>query len=227
MKKVVPVYLEIAPKRTFAGAVDWPGWARHGRTEDEALASLLESAPRYARALKGSRLGFKAPVAPAQLEVVERLAGNATTEFGAPAVAPSCDAERACDAATLKRFETILHCCWRAFEAAVAAAEGVELAKGPRGGGRTLEQIVAHVVEADAAYLAALGWKAPKGGEPAARLAATREAIVAALRASAGGEIPEAGPRGGRRWTARYGARRIAWHVVAHAWEVERRAGRD
>ena len=221
------VYLETAPKRTFACAVDWPGWARHGRTEEEALASLLEYGSRYARVVEGVRLGFTAPVAPAQLAVVERLTGNATTEFGAPGVAPSFDAERACDAATLERLEAILRCGWRAFDAAVAAADRVELAKGPRGGGRTLEQIVAHVVEADAAYLAALGWKAPKGGEPAARLAATREAIVAALRASAGGEIPEAGPRGGRRWTARYGARRIAWHVVAHAWEVERRAGRD
>lgn len=223
---MIPVYLEVAPKHTFACAMDWPGWARHGRTEDEALASLLEYGPRYAGIVKGARLGFAAPVAPAQLAVVERLAGNATTEFGAPAVAPSFDAERTCDAATLVRFEAILRCAWRAFDAAVAAADGVELAKGPRGGGRTLEQIVAHVVEADASYLGALGWKAPKDGEPAARLIATREAIVAALQASAGGEIPETGPRGGRRWTARYGVRRIAWHVVAHAWEVERRVGR-
>lgn len=222
--KAFPVYLEIAPKRTFACAVDWPGWARHGRTEDEALASLLEYGPRYALALKGSRLGFQAPVAPAQLAVVERLAGNATTEFGAPAVAPSFDAERLCDAATLKRFETILRCGWRAFDAAVAAADGVELAKGPRGGGRTLAQVIAHAVEADAAYLTALGWTAPRDGGPEARLPATREAIIAALRASAAGEISEAGPRGGRRWTARYGARRIAWHVLAHAWEIERRA---
>lgn len=221
--RVFPVYLEIAPKRTFACAVDWPGWARHGRTEEEALASLLEYGPRYALALKGSRLGFATPVAPAQLAVVERLAGNATTEFGAPAVAPSFDEDRACDAATLKRFETILRCCWRAFDAAVAAAEGIELAKGPRGGGRSVEQIVAHVVEADGNYLGALGWKAPKDGEPAA----TREAILAALRASAAGEILETGPRGRRHWTARYGARRIAWHLLAHAWEIGRRMARD
>lgn len=225
MKQMVtPVYVEAAPKRTFACAVDWPGWARHGRTEDEALASLLAHGPRYARALKGARLGFTAPLAPAQLEVVERLEGNATTEFGAPAMAPSFDDERLCDAGTLKRFEAILRCCWRAFDAAVAAAEGVELAKGPRGGGRELSQIVAHVVEADGNYLGALGWKAPKDGEAAARLTATREAIIAALRASAAGGIPVARPRGGPHWTARYGARRIAWHVLAHAWEIERRA---
>jgi nitroreductase len=227
MEKVVPVYLEVAPKRTFACAVDWPGWARPGRTEEEALASLLQHGPRYARTLKGARLGFAAPLAPAQLQVVERLEGNATTEFGAPAIAPAADAERSCDAATLKRFEAILKAGWRAFDAVATAAAGVELAKGPRGGGRTLAQIVAHVVEADANYLGALGWKAPKDGDPAARLAATREAIFAALRASAGGQISEAGPRGGRRWTARYGARRIAWHVLAHAWEVERRTVRE
>jgi hypothetical protein len=45
------------------------------------------------------------------------------------------------------------------------------------------------------------------------------------VRASASGELPERGPRGGVRWTARYYVRRVAWHVIAHAWEIERRAG--
>jgi hypothetical protein len=82
--------------------------------------------------------------------------------------------------------------------------------------------MVAHVVGADAGYLAAVGWKAPKTAT-AEQLAATRGAILAALQASATGEIPPRGPRGGERWSARYFVRRVAWHVIAHAWEIERR----
>lgn len=221
----VPIYVEVAAKRSFAGALDWPGWCRHGRTEADAVAALLEYGPRYAGILRGTRLGFTAPTARGQLEIVERLAGNATTEFGAPGQMPSVDLPRDCDAATLRRLETILRAGWRAFDAAVAGAAGRELAKGPRGGGRSLEQIVAHVVEAEAGYLSLMGGKAPKEGPAPERLAATREAVLATLRAAAAGAIAETGPRGGKRWTARYSARRLAWHVIAHVWEIERRQG--
>ena len=95
---------------------------------------------------------------------------------------------------------------------------------GPRGGGRSLEAIVDHLIGADAGYLSAVGWKAPKAGRSSERLTATRAAILAALKASATGEIPARGPRGGARWSARYFVRRVAWHVIAHVWEIERRA---
>jgi hypothetical protein len=28
-----------------------------------------------------------------------------------------------------------------------------------------------------------------------------------------------------KRWTARFAARRIAWHALDHAWEIEDRSG--
>jgi len=226
----INVYLECGKKRTFAGALDWPGWCRQGRDETAALAALVACGPKYAAILAGTRLGFVAPKHLSQLSVIERLSGTETTDFGAPAVAPSVDRERACDAADLKRFEKILGAAWRAFDRTVHDVRSKKLATGPRGGGRKLEAIVAHVIEADANYLGAVGWKAPKPAKPAksakpsAELAATREAILAALRASAAGEIPARGPRGGVRWTARYFVRRVAWHVIAHVWEIERRA---
>jgi nitroreductase len=225
MSTTVRVYLECGTKRTFAAALDWPGWCRHGPNEAEALAALLAYGPRYASMLAGTRLGFAAPTSLAQLTVVERLTGNATTDFGAPAVPPTPDRDRSCRAADLNRFETILRAGWRAFDAAVMAARGKKLATGPRGGGRSLEGIVAHVLEAEAAYLAAVGAKPPRAARTADRMAVTREAVLAALRASAAGEIPARGPRGGIRWTTRYFARRVAWHVISHAWEIERRAG--
>ena len=223
MSTSVTVYLEQGKKRTFAGALDWPGWCRKGRNETEALSALLEYGGRYGDILSGTRLGFVAPKQLSQLTVVERLPGNATTDFGAPGVPPTIDRERSCDAATLRRFEKILKSGWRAFDQTVKAARGKTLATGPRGGGRSLEAIVKHVVEADAGYLNAVGWKAPKSIDPDQRLAETREAMLVALKASAAGEIPPKGPRGGDRWTARYFVRRVAWHVIAHVWEIERR----
>lgn len=218
------VYLEVGKKRTFAGAVEWPGWCRHGRTGEEALAALLEYGPRYRAALARTKLGFVAPTGLEQLVVVERLVGNATTDFGAPGVPPSADADRSCDAAELRRFETILRAGWRAFDAAVEAARGKTLTTGPRGGGRSLDGIVSHVLEADALYVRGAGWRAPAEAEPDERMAAMRRAILDALSASAAGQVPLRGPRGGTRWTARYFVRRVAWHVFSHAWEIERRA---
>ena len=223
MSTRIDVYLERGTKRTFAGALDWPGWCRHGADDSEALAALLDYAPKYASILAGTRLGFVAPIDLRQLSVVERLPGTATTDFGAPAVPPSIDRERLCTPAEVGRFEKILRAGWRAFDRAVAAARGKRLATGPRGGGRPLDAIVAHVIDADGAYLRGVGWKPTAAAEPTERLVATRDAILAALRASAAGEIPERGPRGGTRWTARYFVRRVAWHVMAHVWEIERR----
>ena len=217
------VYLECGSKRTFAVAVDWPGWARPGSSEEEALAALFAHGPKYAAILAGTRVPFTPPRFPSELVVVERLAGNAATDFGVPGVVPPADLDRSCTTAELERFANILEAGWRAFDDAVGAARGRPLAKGPRGGGRSLDAIVAHVLEADAAYLAGVGWKAPATGEGRERMSAVREHILLALAASANGEIPERGPRGGVRWPPRYFVRRVAWHVIAHAWEIERR----
>lgn len=97
---------------------------------------------------------------------------------------------------------------------------------GPRGGGRDLEGIVQHVMDAQAAYLRRLGWKpvAAEGGDVAGRPGYIRQAMVSALEAAAHGEMPAQGPRGGARWTPRYFVRRAAWHVLDHAWKIEDRA---
>ena len=51
----------------------------------------------------------------------------------------------------------------------------------------------------------------------------TRQAVLDALAAAAHGEVPARGPRGGVIWTPRYFVRRVAWHVLDHAWEIEDR----
>src|SRR3990170_1221726 len=147
-----------------------------------------------------------------------------TRTFAGPGIAPSADKKPA-GSAELRRFHAILKACWRTFDAAVEAASGKELRKGPRGGGRDLAAMIDHVLEADGAYLARVAWKL-EGGEPQearSRLTRTRRAISAALDAAAQGRVPARGPRGGRRWPARYFVRRVAWHVLDHAWEIEDR----
>jgi hypothetical protein len=220
----IDVYFEIGKKRTFAGAIDWPGWSRSGRDESSALQALVEYAPRYARVLGEVRLGFQAPADTSALAVIERVEGNATTDFGAPGMAPSSDA-RPVDDEELRRFQALLEACWQAFDTATQAAAGQELRKGPRGGGRALEGIVRHVLGGDAGYLAQLGWKFKQSetDDLDEELRRTRQAILEGLAAAARGELAARGPRGGVRWTPRTFVRRVAWHVLDHVWEIEDR----
>jgi hypothetical protein len=221
----IDVYVERGKKKTFAGAIDWPGWCRAGRDEASALQALFDYGPRYARALRSARLDFSAPADRAAFVVVERCEGTMTTDYGAPDIAPASDA-RPVSAADLERLEAVLKACWRALDTASRSAANKSLRKGPRGGGRELHQIVDHVAGADAAYLSRLGWKlkVDEADDAAQRLRQIRQAILDGLAAAAAGKLPERGPRGGRIWSARYYVRRSAWHVLDHAWEIEDRA---
>ena len=48
----INIYLEVGSRRTFASAVDWPGWCRIGRDETTAIQTLFEYGPRYADILR-------------------------------------------------------------------------------------------------------------------------------------------------------------------------------
>ena len=93
--------------------------------------------------------------------------------------------------------------------------------KGARGGGRELDKIVQHVLDAEGGYLRRLEYKRDKAAETDAKL--SRKAMLEGLGMAVRGEVPETGPRGGKRWSARYFVRREAWHVLDHAWEIEDR----
>jgi hypothetical protein len=219
------VYLEVGTKRVFAGAIEWPGWCRGAKTEDAALQALVDYTGRYAKALGSAARGLPKPNAVSDLHVVERLQGDATTEFGAPGRTPKAD-ERPVDAAELKRQIKLWRACQDAFDAAAAAAQGKALAKGPRGGGRDLHAIVAHVFDADGSYLRLIGarFTTAKGRSVAKAMPEQREVIVEALTASARGEPPAHPRRVDRYWPARYFVRRSAWHALDHAWEIEDRS---
>lgn len=195
------VVLEVGRVWVFASALDWPGWCRRGKGEHAALDALLDAVDRF-RVVAGP--GFE----PGELQVVDRLPGNATTDFGAPGAISALDTEPL-DAAASARAVEMLEACWRHFDGVVARAPAV-LPKGPRGGGRDRDGIVAHVREAERTYGRKVGVRvAPRTPWPW-----QRAEIVAGLVAGA--------PQGA--WPARYGLRRMAWHVLDHAWEIEDKA---
>ena len=215
----IDVYLEATARRTFASAFDWPGWSRNGKTEELALEALADYAPRYARAIGRTAGGLTVPTAGPSFHVVERLAGNATTEFGVPARIPRRD-ERPLTPAQAKRLLSVLTAAWRTFDRAVEEAKGARLSKGPRGGGRSLAAIADHVHGADGAYLAKIGGPTKAPPEDAE----LRSLFLRILGARARGEPPPRTPRSGGVWPVRYAVRRSAWHALDHAWEIEDRS---
>lgn len=214
MAPAIPIYLEVGSKRVFASALDWPGWTRAGKDENLAIEALLAYLPRYAIVPKTARIEFPTQAA---FKVVERVKGNATTDFGAPAIPASSDT-KPLSAVEADRICALLAASWQVFDR-VAAKAPAELRKGPRGGGRDRDKIADHIIDAESAYTPKLGLKlrTPKRDDAAA-VAATRKAILDAIRASAGG--PQSGEK---RWPPRYVARRMAWHLLDHAWEIEDR----
>ncbi|MEO6797102.1 MAG: hypothetical protein ABI401_13115 [Candidatus Dormibacter sp.] len=204
------VYIEAGSKRVFASAVDWPGWSRSGKTEEAALEALAASAARYAVIAKQAGIPFNAKTA-ATFKLVERLPGTVSTDFGVP------EAIRKGDHAPVtgkdaKRNADLLAAAWAVFDGAVARAPA-SLRKGPRGGGRDRDQIAEHVVGAEDMYARKIGLRIK---DPQER----RTAILDANRTGSAA-IPEKG------WPIRYAVRRIAWHVIDHAWEIEDRRNPD
>jgi len=220
----IEVAVEATSKRAFASALDWPGWCRSGRNEDAALEALFEYGPRYARVLEGSGVRFPMPARASTLTVVERANGDATTDFGAPSISAKAEAAPI-DRRWLTRHEKILRACWAALDHAVEGVDG-PLEKGPRGGGREVDAIVQHVVGAEGGYLRMIEGRPPadRDDEAAAALEEERASVIEGLERALVDGIPQKGPKGGARWSARYFVRRAAWHVLDHAWEIEDRS---
>jgi hypothetical protein len=185
---------------------------------------LIDYAPRYAAVVGGRVGGFQGPSQPRQLHLAERVAGDSTTDFGAPHVAASTDG-RPLEKVELDRLLKLLQACWNAFDVAGKASAATGLRAGPRGGGRDLAKLREHVMGADGAYVGGLGGRFKASGLGVeADLEGVRRAFLEAAATRARGEVSDQGPRGGLRWSARYAIRRSAWHSLDHAWEIEDRS---
>lgn len=205
----IRVGIETTDKKSFASALDWPGWSRSGKTPEAALEALAAAHDRYAAVV---RLAGQPAPADGPYEVADEQPGDATTAFGAPSVVFAAD-RRPTDAAEAERLAALVDAAFRTFDA-VAAAAPAALRKGPRGGGRDRDKVVEHVQGAHEGYTRPAGGRVEKGATDADR----RAAMLAAI-----GEASDGSPTEGAKWPPRYAARRIAWHALDHAWEVEDR----
>ena len=211
----VLVYVEVGTKRVFASAIDWPGWSRSGKDEKAALEALAAYAERYAPVARLARLSFQREV---DFKVVERIKGDVSTDFGVPHLPTHGDWEKL-SAAAAARNGALLAASWKTFDSTASRAPA-ELRKGPRGGGRDRDKIVAHVLEAEGAYVPRIGLRMhPAAPGDTRGINAFRDAILAVVKDSAGKK-----PTADMKWPVPYAARRIAWHALDHAWEIEDRS---
>ena len=105
----------------------------------------------------------------------------------------------------------------------VVSAGDKQLRKGPRGGGRSVEGIVEHIIESHYGYLWMIYWREPreKKQDVPGVLKAVKHDDAQALAFAISDKMPEAGSRGGALWKPRYFVRRAAWHLLDHTWEIE------
>jgi hypothetical protein len=204
-------------KRWVAVAADWPGFERGGKSEDEALQKLARYVPRYLSVAKRVRLGSELE-AQTDLVVIGRYPGVGSTDFWGISFAPSPLDREPFDAPAFDRQVRLLRAAWDEFDD-TAARVSAELRPGARGGGRSRDQIVRHVL-------------ANEGGEFSKRvmakseledlltpggLAHHRDRYVEAMRAW----YAEGKPLG--KWTIPYLLRHTAYHALDHAWEMQDR----
>ncbi len=218
MTDTLRVILEIGKKRrVVAGAMDWPGLDRWGKSEDDAIEKLLTYVPRYAGVADHAGLGSPfARVGGA--EVVERVPGSSSTDFWGIAHVPSRIELDVLSSTDLERRLDLLRACWAYFDDVAGRISG-ELRPGPRSTGRTREQIIRHVYANEPEQFSRKVEVRTErdvvltpGG-----LAFHRQAYFDAIRAY------NAEGRPARTWPIQFLVRRTAHHVMDHAWEMEDR----
>ena len=212
------VILEIGKKRRIvAGAMDWPGLDRWGSSEDDALAKLEAYLPRYAAVAERAKLAgpFKRT---GPTKVVERVPGSSSTDFWGIAHVPSEIERDVLSEKDLERRLAILQATWDEFhDTSTRVSE--ELRPGPRGGGRTRDEIVRHVYASERHnFWRKVGIRHEDGVRLTPDdLAALRVEFVDTIRAY------NAEGKPARSWPIQFLIRRTAQHATDHAWELEDR----
>lgn len=209
----IKVYTEATDRRAFACALDWPGWARAAKTEELALAALTGYAQRYEPVAAAAGIRWPAAL---DFEVVERLEGSGSTEFGVLDKPPKADSDPI-TALKASRQAALLQASWELLDD-IAAHAPAALRKGPRGGGRDRDKVVEHVIASEAGYARQIGIRQdPKSSDLSPAAVRSRRAQILTVLSSAS----DGSPLISKGWPLRYAVRRFAWHVLDHAWEIE------
>ncbi|MGC4105554.1 MAG: hypothetical protein QM753_04255 [Thermomicrobiales bacterium] len=217
MTQQLAVMLEAGPKgkRFVAWARDWPGWERGDKTEEAAIERFLAYRSRYARVAALVGLG-DAFASDADALIVDRYPGVGSTDFwGISFNYRSHHDLEPLSTESLERELALMQATWTVLDE-VRDRVTAEMKKGPRGGGRSRDEIVGHVFATERDWATKLGVQTPPGVMLTPEgLAAHRAAYVEAIRAGHGEG------RMARRWPLRYLIRHTAYHSLDHAWEME------
>jgi len=204
-------------KRWVAVAADWPGLERGAKTEDEAVQKVAAYVPRYLAVAQ--RVSLDAELA-SQTDpaVIGRYPGTGSTDFWGISFAPSPLDREPFDAPAFERNVRLLRAAWAEFDE-TAARVSPELRPGPRGGGRSRDEIVGHIMRTEGRDFSKRVKVPSEPDEMLAPggLARHRDRFVDAMRAW----YAEGKPLG--NWTIPYLLRHTAYHVLDHAWEMQDR----
>ncbi len=218
----IAVALEVGPKRrVFAHALEWIGWCRAGKDEATALNHLVTAGLRYAQVAERASLTFVSPSSIEAFEIVERVPGTATTDFGAPSVLLTSDREPL-EEEDIERHISLVIACWSTFDEVLQRIPA-DLHDVKPGRGRSPGAMRLHLLESDRMHLSAFGpaFRQPDPAHVAEQEAAVRAQFLAELRAVPRKEVLVPRRRYGFSWTPRFALRRSAWHALDHAWELQ------
>jgi len=206
-------------RRTVAGATDWPGLDRWGKSEHAAIETLGAYVPRYRAVAERTGMAGDFARQAGRVTIVERVPGSTSTDYWGIAHVPSILEGDPISDADLDRMLRLLAACWAQFDE-TARTVSAELRPGPRGGGWTRDEIVRHVhANEPEQFTRKVEVRTPKdvvldeGGR-----AVHRQQTLDAIRAY------HADGRKARTWPLPFLVRRMAHHVMDHAWELEDRS---
>lgn len=222
MAKQLRVIMEEPPKgkRWVAIAADWPGLERNGKSADDAVAKLTSYLPRYLKVAHRAGLGsdFRGQTKPT---IVGRYMGTGSTDFWGISFAPSGEDHAPIDEPEFERRLALLQGAWAEFDE-TAARVSEELRPGVRGGGRSRDAIIRHVLVVEGSDFAARVNAETDFEDPASRTPARRKKHRARFVKQLREWRPENNPIG-RTWTLSYLLRHSAYHVLDHTWEMQDR----
>lgn len=203
-------------KKSAAYAIDWPGWNRGGKSDDEAYANWAGYRDRYRSIAERAGLldEFDAQLGS---EIVVSYQGTGSTDFWGISFAPSPLDIGPLEGNVIERRLKLLWACWGYFDD-VAARVSPVLKKGPRGGGRDRDEIVNHVLGNERGWASGVGVEYPPGVilDPEVRRQ-FREDLADGLRT-----YNAEGKKSGT-WQPSFFLRHAAYHTLDHAWEMEDR----
>ena len=208
---------ETGAKKTFVWALDWPGWCRGGKDAALAIDALIEHGPRYAlvareaglelpdvsphdlvhgrRGARRERHRLRRPVRDHRRRPPAGLGGGG----GAPGARSSRRRGRCSSGWSRPRRSS----CARDRAAAAGTAT-----RSSRTSTRPTTPTPGHGDQGRGA----------RSRPTRPRSTTMRQAMLDAI-----GVPSDGSPIAGRKWPPRYAARRIAWHALDHAWEIEDR----